>query len=279
LEAKAGPVGFSSPFWGITGVAVPKLEGAYRLPAGDGGDRERRCLLASALVMLYSLVGSAQELEVAEDEQRHAVHQIMLASAALAASEADAFLTLASVGLEAPALVHLRGLGETVRRLALAQERPDLALKLYQSAAPFWKKYAAAAGIVILDDVAGPEMRKLEQTTEFQEARAEIASKWHILNEAEWSSWSKPSHGDICAMLVVADALRNRGEDIRAAVNYVRPRGRAVDIFLTRAVGFCLLGIAKLIEEFSGDDARAAAEKLAESYEALLERDESERGR
>ncbi|HEV2741455.1 MAG TPA: hypothetical protein VGU66_23040 [Candidatus Elarobacter sp.] len=89
--------------WGATGANVPDLSGGYNLPPGNNGDVELRSLVAAGIAALYSAVGSAQRAPRLNDDQRNAVHQLLVANGCLAASEADAFLNLISCGLEKPA--------------------------------------------------------------------------------------------------------------------------------------------------------------------------------
>jgi len=118
--------------WGSTSVDIPDLGGGYTVPPGENGDRDRRELLARVIAALYSCVGSAQRAPVT-DEEKYAVQQVVISSASLATGEADAFLTLISCGLEGPAVIHLRSLGELSIRAILCRKRHDLAALLYRS--------------------------------------------------------------------------------------------------------------------------------------------------
>lgn len=170
--------------WGSTGVPVPDLAGQYALPPGDNGDRDRRALLAEIQTVLYSAVGSAQQADVQPDPTTNAVHQLVISNSALVASESDAFLTLISIGLEAPAQVHERAVGEMTGRVLLCRDYRDLALELYNSAEPSWRKLAAK--VLPPEDAAeflagGKDMRAFEQTLRFKAAKAAIIEKHHIL--------------------------------------------------------------------------------------------------
>ena len=256
--------------WGATGVEVPNLGGSYFLPPGENGDKQWRSLLADALSCLYSAVGSAQQAPKSNDDQRNAVHQLLVANAALAASEADAFLTLISSSLEKPAEVHLRALGEMVRRMVLCREKPELALVLYGSAEPSWRKLAEKMGAMAISAPENKEkdMRQIEMSGDFKAAIADVIAKYHLLNDLEWTMWSKRSHGDIYALVEVSQALTVRDADIRLAVNKTRRPEIEVNAMLNRAIGFTLMGLGAIVSEFE-IDTKGRAQDISENYKRL----------
>jgi hypothetical protein len=261
--------------WGCTGVAVPDLAGGYALPSGSNGDLDRRKLLADVLVMLYCVVGSAQPIGRPEDAERDAVHQIVVASAALAASEADAYLTLVSAGLESPASVHLRSLAETVRRLVICRKHPDLALQLYRTAEPTWLKLVEPLHVpnIPMPRKGDKDMREVEDTEPFRQAKREVQDEYHILDDAEWKYWSKRSHGDISALVDVSQKLSARDEDVRTAIVRELPPGQAVNVYLMRAIGVALLALQNVVDEFGGGILDLVAE-LVRRYDEVQQRDE-----
>jgi hypothetical protein len=261
--------------WGATGVNVPVLAGAYGLPAGANGDHDRRELLAEVFVALYCAVGSAQAMPRPEDAERDAVHQMVVASAAIAAGEAESYLTLASVGLEAPASIHLRSLAETVRRLVICRRDPALALRLYKTALPEWLTMMRRANVlgVPLPPMDGETLRDVERSEEFKKAKADAQAALHVLSDIEWAMGSKRTHGDIYALVDVSHKLSVRGEDVRAAINGENPAGRYVNAQIMRAIGLCLLALGNLIEEF-GIQAVAVYKGLESRYGDMQERDE-----
>jgi len=261
--------------WGCTGVTAPAQTGAYELPPGINGDRDRRELLASAFVSLYSAVGSAQAMPRQDDPERNAVHQMVVSSAALAASEAESYLTLVSAGLEAPASVHLRSLAETVRRLVICRESPELALELYRTAETEWLRIVARWN---LPNVPRPHegdqnMREVERTPEFRKAKADVQASYHVLDDLEWAMWSKRTHGDIYALVDVSQKLSARGGDVHAAINGEMPVGRFVNAHVMRAIGLCLLALGSIVEEFEIQVGSLFAD-FSERYEAMQNRDQ-----
>jgi hypothetical protein len=62
--------------------------------------------------------------------------------------------------------------------------------------------------------------------------------------------WSKRVHGDIYALVNVAQRLSNRTADVRHAINTEKPYALSVNIYLMRAIGVALLGLGSIIEEF-----------------------------
>lgn len=261
--------------WGCTGVALPALAGEYPLPTGGNGDRERRELLASVFVALYSAVGSAQEMPRQVDPARNAVHQMVIASAALAASEAESYLVLASLGLESAAFVHLRSLAETVRRLVICRRDPNLALRLYQTAEAEWLRLVSTMKIPgVPAPVKGQQtMRDLERTVDFTRAKDEVQAAFHVLDDIEWTMWSKRTHGDIYALVDVSQKLAVRGTDVRGAINDERPAGKSVNGHLMRAIGLCLLALGNVLQEFDLQ-AGTVYTVLESRYGTMQERDE-----
>lgn len=262
--------------WGSTGVVVPDLGGTYTLPPGDNGDLDRRELLADGLIALYSAIGSAQRAPIQDDPTTNAVHQLLVSNCALAASEGEAFLRLVSVGLEAPARVHLRAVAEMTRRVVLCREYRHLALELYNSAEPSWRKLGAK----VLDPEDAPEfakgerdMRDLENTEPFKKAKTDIIERFHLLNDTEWAMLSKRSHGDIYALIEVSQALQRRDADVVKAINQTLPVGVSVNIMLERAIGNVLTSLGHLGVEF-GIESNGRIQRLIAAYKAMQQRDE-----
>lgn len=262
--------------WGSTGAEVPDLAGQYTLPPGDNGDRDRRMLLADILTILYNAVGSAQRADVHPDPTINAVHQLVISNSALVASESDAFLALVSRGLEAPAQIHQRSVGEMTRRVLLCRERRDLALELYNSAEPSWRKLGAK----ILPAETAPEfakgerdMRTLENTDAFRKAKADIIEKFHVLNDTESEMFSKRSHGDIYALVQVSQALQRRDADVRRAINQALPAGVAVNVMIDRTIGFALTCLTSIVAEFEIDTG-GNLKRVFEAYQAMQQRDQ-----
>lgn len=261
--------------WGSTGVAAPRLVGQYALPAGNNGDRDRRELLAGVFVALYSAVGSAQAMPRQDEPERNAVHQIVVASAALAASEAESYLTLVSARLESSAFVHLRSLAETVRRLVICRRDPALALRLYGTAEAEWLRLVAPMKIPkVPPPIKSQEnMRKVEGTPEFRNAKADVQAAYHVLDDLEWTMWSKRTHGDIYALVDVSQRLTARGDDVRAAINAEKPDGRSANAHIMRAIGLCLLAFGSIVQEF-GIQAGSVYADFVARYGAMQQRDE-----
>jgi hypothetical protein len=261
--------------WGCTGVAAQVLAGAYALPPGDNGDRDRRELLAGIFVALYCAVGSAQPMQRPDDAERNAVHQMVVSSAALAASEAESYLTLISAALEAPASVHLRSLAETVRRLVICREYPALALELYQTALPVWLQLVAPLKLPNVPQPAAgdKDMRQVEATPQFQAAKVDVQTRYHVLDETEWKMWSKRTHGDIYALVDVSKKLSARDGDVCAAINREMPAGKFVNGHLMRAIGLAVFALHNIVQEFQIDADAIVADFVAR-YEAMQRRDD-----
>ncbi len=266
--------------WGSTGRHSPDVIGGYTLPQGTNGDRDRRELLAQLVALLYSCTGSAQRAS-AQSETEHAVHQLVIANAALAASEAEAFLTLIACDLEGPACVHLRALGELTIRIVLSREHRDLALALYQSWAPSWerfvRKHISIAQFKNELDKSEKDMQALEKTPAFKQAKAEIIERDNLLNELEWAMWSKRAHGDIYALVQVSTNLATRGTDVRSPIVKEVPFGIMANVLLMRAIGFALVAAAHIVSEFRIDGPARILDECMKKYGAFQQRDEQAR--
>ena len=262
--------------WGSTGRTAPDVIGGYTMPPGINGDRDRRELLAQILAVLYSCVGSAQRAE-AEDEAQHAVQQLVIASAALAAGEADAFLTLIASGLEGPACIHLRALGELAVRIVLCREHRDLALELYRSWAPSWEKLVLkqipVADLQAALQKGAKDMRAIEDSARFKQAKKAIVARDHLLNDIEWTMWSKRAHGDIYALVQVSVNLAQRTEDVRTPIIREVPFGIMGNVLLTRAIGFSLMVVKHIVEEFKILGPAPVLEECLLKYADIQERD------
>jgi hypothetical protein len=259
--------------WGATNPVAPDLGGSYALPPGDHGDRDHRELLAEMIAALYSMVGSAQRVGDLDDDQNHAVRQMLIASGALASSSADAFLVLMSQGLEGPALIHLRSLGEIATRIALCVDNPDLAVALYASWPATFGKLAASLLSGDLKPQAGDKtMQQLERLPQFEAAREKVLAELRLPRDAEAAVNSKRAHGDIYALVAVSIELAKRGPDIRAAINIEQPPGLAWRIHMTRAMGIALVA-ATWIRKVVGLDDDGRLQALAERYDAMLNAD------
>lgn len=261
--------------WAATGKSLPNLIGGYTMPPGTNGSVGARKLLANVIAVLYSCVGSAQGAPRMENEQDHAVQQMVIANSALAVGEADAFLTLVSAGLEGPACIHLRTIGELATRIVLCIKRPDLALKLYRSWGPTWERLVRRQmPEVEFDgdmDTAARDMRQLEQSQEFKEARAHVFADLRIMNDMERTMWSKRSHGDIYALVQVSVNLANRPDgDVKTPIVSKLPYGVAREILLSRAIGNLLVVATHLVAAFQIRVPQEVLTGLANGYEALL---------
>src|SRR6185312_5854061 len=74
-------------------------------------------LTGQAINVILSALRYARGLPTASEAEERALQQLTVATCAIAAAEAEAVLTLASIGLSASAWIHLRTLGECDLRL------------------------------------------------------------------------------------------------------------------------------------------------------------------
>ncbi|HEV2741456.1 MAG TPA: hypothetical protein VGU66_23045 [Candidatus Elarobacter sp.] len=159
------------------------------------------------------------------------------------------------------------------RRMILCRERPEVALLLYGSAEQSWRKLGEKLGSSAIPSPQPGEkdMRQIEATADYKAAMATVVAKYHLLNDLEWTMWSKRSHGDIYALVEVSQELAVRDGNVRRAANKTRRPEKEVDAMLQRGAGFILVAFNALVSEF-GIDTRGRLKDLADKYERLQQR-------
>lgn len=257
-----------------------------RLPVGPCAhvDPEIVRLLADATAVLYGAIEAARYLPDPKDEAKTKWRMILVATAALGASEAEAAMALASVDLLSTARIHIRALGDDARRVNVLFRNVDIAVSLYDSLDATRKhlgsKITAGHEVRLLveeffKDIDGPRMERIEQSLAAEFAAADDAA--HIMTSYERALWSKWAHGDVIAMAEVVSRLNAAAADLRTAIN-VDDEG---DLALHRAVGFALTILIVLIG--MGIDAQsdfvALGKRLTDYREKIRPRFEAGRQR
>lgn len=267
--------------WG-SGSGAPDIAGGYALPPGSNGERDRRELAARIVALLYSCIGSitsAKNRPDAADPKERAVHELVTANAALAVGELDAFLSLLAAGLEGSACIHLRSVGELATRIVLCREHPDLAVELYDSWEASWEKLARKH-MPLLPELtkAGADMRKIEEQPKFKAAKKAIGERDSLLNDMEWAMWSKRTHGDIYALVQVAQNLAQRTDaDIRKPIVREVPYDIMGNVLLSRGIGFGLMIAKHVIATFEIAVPVEVLKECIEKYALIQQRDEQAR--
>jgi len=267
--------------WG-SGSGAPDIAGGYTLPPGSNGERDRRELAARIVSLLYSCIGSitsAKDRPPAADVKERAVHELVIANAALAVGELDAFLTLVAAGVEGPACIHLRSVGELAGRIILCRENPDLAVELYESWGASWEKLVRKHTPLLAELAkAGADMRKIEERPKFKAAKKAIGERDSLLNDMEWAMWSKRTHGDIYALVQVAQNLAQRTEaDIRKPIVREVPYEIMGNVLLSRGIGFGLMIAKHVIATFGIAVPVETLKECIDQYAMIQERDERAR--
>ena len=154
-------------------------------------------------------------------------------------------------------------------------KHPDLALKLYESWGPSWEKLVKAQIPEVEFDAEtnslARDMRQIEKSREFMDARAAVVSELRMMSDMEWAMWSKRSHGDIYALVQVSVNLANRTSgDVRQPILAEVPFGVAVEIWLSRAIGNLIVILTHLVATFEITVPQEVLTGFAERYERLL---------
>jgi len=121
------------------------------------------------------------------------------------------------------------------------------------------------------------EMRELERSRDFVATKKAIIERDHLLNYAEWEMWSKRAHGDIYALVQMSVNLRGRDSDIRGAILREVPFGIMANVLITRAIGFSIVLLKHVIEEFRIAAAMPSLVAAAKEYGEIQARDRAAR--
>jgi hypothetical protein len=187
-------------------------------------DAEVVHLLADLAMSLYGIVGAARTLTSPTEPELDALQQLLVASMAIAATEAEAAMTLCSIDLVAPAAIHVRALGDITRRCILLPGHADIALAMYgalaASRADLAKKIpddhpVRKAFVQIIDSSKGqPTMQAVEQNAYTKDDQSNAV----FITALESKQYSKWNHADIVALADAGDRLLAAGDDIRTGI-------------------------------------------------------------
>lgn len=231
----------NSPFV-LTGSTEPIVPAKIALTVGTNiGDWRIVELFGDVTRGLVGAFQTARTLKVPDDEKRNAVHQLTVATAALAIAEARTLLMLVTAGFTASSRVHLRALGEYSLRVQFFKADPNTALRVYRS--------FVAAQVEMLKHLDADDdlTRKVH---EFFAAASEKTPDQRLtgglvkrdpgtvpIRKHEWGFWSKWSHGDILALGEVSNRiLRGQGDLLERISDAGEP-----NFFLVRGTVFLLM--------------------------------------
>lgn len=170
-------------------------------------------ILSYAIRALVATIAAGRSKASSADPKECAIEQLTLATAALAAVEAQALLAIVTLGLPAAARVHLRSLGDCALRSRIFREDPSLAQNVYQSLVATQRDLAKH-----LTDQSDPTIARLdEQMAMAVQDKTDLKLTNKILEETkktgkvmtklEFAAWSKWSHADIVALAEVATRI------------------------------------------------------------------------
>lgn len=208
-------------------------------------------LFAEAIQALYAAVSAARTLKKPPDVELYALQEILVASAAIAATEAEAVISLCSVDLCAPARIHARALGDIARRFLLLPNHPKIALQMYESLEASRKEllrkvpadHPARAALepffAAADDVT---MEKIERRA----YEGDDQSEGVFMSTYEARMLSKWNHADIVALADAGDRLLTGDERVRTTL-VVDPDA---DLMIHRALGNVLAILHAMIQLF-----------------------------
>jgi hypothetical protein len=220
---------------------------------------------------LYSIVAAAQTAPPEITPAANAQQEVILALAALTASEIEAFAQLVSIGLEGVAQVHARAVGDFATSISMYRSSAVLALEVYDSFPASIVKLLAQFGqddrpeAAVTQGTSNTSMRAIIRRPSYRELRNETAEREHLLSLPEHEMLSKRTHGDVTAMAQVAGALASRDGDVRAAISRsaALPQDNEVTVrsLIIRVLGYALHAAVDLINVIP-IDARAVLEQI-----------------
>jgi hypothetical protein len=225
-----------------------------------------------AVALLWAAVSAARTLPNPEDPKQNALQQILVASCAIAASEAEALITLCSVDLCAPARIHARALGGIAQRLLLLPKHPDVALEMYSSleasrkelvkkvpanhpARKLLEAFFAETGSATMEKIerSAYDKDELDDSVFFSSYESKALSKWN--------------HADIVALADTGDRLLAAGTRVRTAV-VVDPEA---DLMIHRAQGN-VLAILYAMETFFRVEIHDRLDELMRRHAQFVDR-------
>jgi hypothetical protein len=234
---------FSRPFK-ITGQqGDTRIQGRMAVGPCKFVSGEAVALLSEITQSIYAAVAAARTINIDQGSKNYKHHQVNIATAALAASEAETIVTLTSVDLCATSRAHARALGEHARRISVFTHNPALAEEVFDSLDASRKHLAQqinagheARTIVdrLFENISGKTMEKIEseRKLEFQT----LDSYPQVITRYERKLWSKWFHGDVTAMAEVAERISNAHPNIKQHINV----DNETEPMLLRCIGFAL---------------------------------------
>jgi hypothetical protein len=206
----------------ITGIPDTQ-EGIGRLFTGPANYLDKRTVypLIEAIELLYRLMKIATQKEYQIEEPKNSALEMVLALAALTASEAEALVTLLQFDQFPSARIHLRALSEHAEHVRAFLVKPSLAKEAYDATNSSIQE--------LVNKMTEEELKRLVLST--IDPSDSSATMQKVLRtglrdmqtdpekrfERAWLS--KWNHGDAVALREVANRLANAPGDLRTRIN------------------------------------------------------------
>ena len=219
LPSRRGPLK-ATGYEGDTLVNVQIPVGPFR-PV----DLEAMSLMREAIAILYAAVGAGRTLKRSGDKEGIAFRDILVSSAAIGATEADAFFLLASFGMLMSSHVHARSLGQIATRCRVLWKRKDVALQMAESLEASRKEVVNKVPdshpvrrlmARLYEAVTGKTMETIERAAYTKAERSQNFAQ----DTLEVKVMSKWNHADITALADAGDRLLGAGANVQVALNY-----------------------------------------------------------
>lgn len=232
----------------LTGGPAPTAPERLQFLRYDGfADGRLVELMADAINVILSALRYTRGLPSDVDPGRFALQQLTISTAAVAAAEAEALLSLTQLGLSSTAWIHLRTIGECDLRLRAYRRDTAFALRVFRSLVASQRDAAR----FISDETINERLSELlEQATETASDRqltgrllSEEQQAAAIMQKHEWHAWSKWSHAEIIALGGLANRITAHPDDTLHRLITDDGRSR---FQLTRGISFLLAILASL---------------------------------
>lgn len=237
----------NTPFT-LTAGPAPTAPERIRFLRTDGFTDPRLVgLTATAINVILSALRYARALPSASHPERFALQQLTIATASVAAAEAEALLSLTQLGLSSTAWIHLRAVGECDLRLRAYRGDTSFALRVYRSllasqreAARFFSDEAINERLAELLELSAETSTDRQLTGRLLSEAQQAAA---IMQKHEWHAWSKSSHAEIIALARLASRITAHPE---APLHRLITDDGGSRFQLTRTISFLLAILASL---------------------------------
>ncbi len=179
-------------------------------------------LMAQMAQVLYASAGAMRTLPPSGEDESRALRELLTASVAIAATEAETFATLCSLDLCATARIHARSLGDLARRFVLLPNHRDIAKRMYDASNASRRQLYATAPLDNPARLAIEAAFEGDATTMEQLERhaydADDQSAELFMTAFEARYMSKWNHADIVALAEAGQRLLAAADNVRTTL-------------------------------------------------------------